>query len=261
MIGTQRIFEEMRRAELNDWVGGLDPELIGDACLSVLELYLDINSTSRLLDFGCGIGRVLLSILKHKLEVGRIAGFDILPQVISFCNDHIARAFPQATFELIEGRNAHYDRYIAAAGAIAPKSHALLQREYGSAFTGAYAFSVFTHVEMADFRSLLGLLSGLLQPGGTLFFTAFLLTPLSRQSIQQRTTWFPLAETAAEADGDILIGNVADRLSFIAFDQALVERMVSDAGLEITHVERGFWAGANSTPSMQDVVVCRRPYP
>jgi hypothetical protein len=101
----------------------------------------------------------------------------------------------------------------------------------------------------------------LLEPGGTLLFTAFLLTPYSRRSIQEGTTMFPFADAATEAQGDIFIGNAADRLSFIAFDLCLVEQMVFDAGLILTHVEHGSWAGGNVyfSPSGQDVVVCRRP--
>ena len=262
MSNTKRIFDEIRQSEMNGWVGGLDPEGVGDACKGILDRYLTIDSNSRLLDFGCGVGRVLLSVLKQQPEVGRITGFDILAQVITFCDTHIASAFPQTRFELIQGRNEHYDRFIAMAGAGAAKSHALLRSEYASAFTDIYAFSVFTHVEMADFRSLLELLANLLEPGGTLLFTAFLLTPFSRHSIQEGTTWWvSFADVATEAQGDIFIGNVADRLSFIAFDLGLVEQMVFEAGLVLTHVEHGSWASGNafSSLSMQDVIVCRRP--
>ena len=122
-----RIFDEIGRSEMNDWVGGSDPEAVGDACRGILDRYLTINGNSRLLDFGCGVGRVLLSVLKHKPEVGRITGFDIMPQVITFCNTHIARAFQQTGFELVQGRNDHYDQFIAAAGTSVSKSYALLQ--------------------------------------------------------------------------------------------------------------------------------------
>ena len=112
---------------------------------------------------------------------------------------------------------------------------------------------------MADFRTLLTFLCSLLVPGGTLLFTAFLLTPFSRHSIEQGTTMFPLANTATEAQGAVLIGDVTDRLGFIAFDSALVARMVFEAGLVITHMEHGSWASAEFSSSLQDVIICRRP--
>jgi SAM-dependent methyltransferase len=255
------IYDELRKSEMNDWVGGSDPEAVGDACVRILDRYVTINSNSRLLDFGCGVGRVLLSLLKHKPEIGSVAGFDIMPQVINFCETHIASAFPQVMFELIAGSNDHYDQFIAAGGARPAKSTALLRTEYASMFTGAYAFSVFTHVEMADFRSLLKLLAILLEPGGELLFTAFLLTPYSRRAIDERTSVFPFDEMAFEAEGEIFIGNASDRLGFIAFDLGLVERMVFDAGLVITQLEHGGWAGAGFSGSLQDVIVCRRPRP
>ena len=79
---------------MNDWVGGSDPEAVGDACNRILERYLTFSSESRVLDFGCGIGRVLLSLLKYKPDVGLIARFDIIPQVIGFCETHIATVYP-----------------------------------------------------------------------------------------------------------------------------------------------------------------------
>jgi SAM-dependent methyltransferase len=244
---------------MNDWVGGADPEAVGEACRGILDRYLAINANSRVLDFGCGVGRVLLSVLKQKPDISQVTGFDIMPQVIRFCDAHIASAFPRTKFELIQGSNEHYNQFIAAGGVSTPKSHATLRSEYASAFTEIYAFSVFTHVEMADFRSLLVLLSNLLIPGGTLLFTAFMLTPYSRHAIAQGTTMFPLSGAVTESQGDVLIGNPADRLGFIAFEMKLVQQMVFDAGLIITQIEHGSWADAQFSASLQDVIVCRRP--
>jgi SAM-dependent methyltransferase len=256
---VETIYGEIRQSEMNDWVGGTDPEVVGNACRNILDRYLTINSSSRLLDFGCGIGRVLLSVLNNRSDVGAITGFDIMPQVIKFCDTHIASAFSNTKFEVIQGSNDHYDHFIAAASPSVAKSYAQLQGEYGSTFTGAYAFSVFTHVEIADFRSLLKFLSTLLVPGGELLFTAFLLTPFSRHAIKEGTALFNFGATLSEADGDVFIGNSTDRLSFIAFDLVLVEKMVFEAGLVITRMEHGSWSGAGFSSSLQDVLVCRRP--
>lgn len=259
MSDVQKIYDLIRQSEMNDWVGGSDPEAVGNACRGILARYITMDANSHLLDFGCGIGRVLLSVLNHTPSIGHVTGFDIMPQVISFCDTHIATTFAQTSFELIQGSNDHYDQFVAAAGAMGAKSPARLQTEFASTFSGAYAFSVFTHVEMADFRSLLKLVGELLQPGGEFLFTSFLLTPYSRQAIEQRSGLFPFGETAFEAEGSVFIGNVPDRLGFIAFDMALVEQMVFDAGLVITHVEHGAWTGSGFSPSLQDVIVCRRP--
>ena len=259
MNDVKQIYDLIRKTEMNDWVGGSDPEAVGDACYGILKRYIALNGNSRLLDFGCGIGRVLLSILKHEPAIGSIKGFDIMPQVIRFCDENIATRFPRATFDLIQGSNDHYDDFIKAAGSASPKSREQILAAHASTFTGAYAFSVFTHLEIADFRSLLQLLSALLAPGGELLITAFLLTPYSRAAIEKRECLFPFGETAYEEGGKVFIGNPSDRLGFIAFDLSLVEQMVFDAGLVITQVEHGSWTGAGFSSSLQDVIVCRRP--
>lgn len=260
MSDVSRIYDLIKQSEMNDWVGGSDPELVGNACYGILNRYISMNESSRLLDFGCGIGRVLLSVLKHRASVTQITGFDIMPQVVKFCEANIAPAFPNSSFELIGGSNDHYDQFINAAGSNVAINNEQVVHKYAGKFSGAYAFSVFTHVEMDDFRSLLKLLVRLLEPGGELLFTAFLLTPFSRRAIDQRVCLFPFGDTAYEADGMVFTGNITDRLGFIAFDLALVEQMVFEAGLVITHVEHGAWPGSGFSSSLQDVIVCRRPY-
>jgi SAM-dependent methyltransferase len=260
MPEVSKIYDLIKQSEMNDWVGGSDPEQVGDACCGILDRYILINENSRMLDFGCGIGRVLLSVLKHHPMVAKITGFDIMPQVIEFCDAEIAVTFPNASFELIGGSNDHYDEFINAADNTKAISSDVVLHRYSGQFSGAYAFSVFTHVEIADFRALLLLLVKLLEPGGEFLFTAFLLTPYSRRAIEQRQCLFPFESDAYEADGQVFTGNTTDRLGFIAFDLALVEQMVFEAGLVVTHVEHGAWTGAGFSSSLQDVIVCRRPH-
>jgi SAM-dependent methyltransferase len=259
MTSISNIYSLIKQSEMNDWVGGSDPEAVGDACYGILDRYIAINKDSNLLDFGCGIGRVLLSALKHRPNLGHVTGFDIMPQVIDFCNGAIKPSFGNTSFQLIRGSNDHYDQFIRAAGNNTALSNERILSQYAHTFTGAYAFSVFTHVELVDFQALLKLLEQLLLPSGELLITAFLLTPYSRDSISKRQSLFPFDKDAYEQDGQVFIGNTNDRLGFIAFELALVEKMVFDAGLVITHVEHGAWTGSGFSSSLQDVIVCRKP--
>ena len=94
-------------------------------------------------------------------------------------------------FQLILGSNDHYDQFITAARKTVAQSRDETIASYGSYFSGACAFSVFTRAERVDFLALLKLLAALLQPGGELLFTAFLLTPYSRNAIERRASLFP----------------------------------------------------------------------
>jgi SAM-dependent methyltransferase len=244
---------------MNDWVGGSDPEAVGTACVGIVSRYLTLGPQVRLLDFGCGIGRVTAALLKQHPNVAAVVGLDIVPPLVQFCRQHISATSPCASFELVVGSNDHYDQFIDSADQIQARSHQDIRDQFGHSFSSAFSFSVFTHLEKSDFAASLRFLADLLQPGGELLFTAFVLTPYSRQAIDRQETLFPFEHTAFEEEGDIFIGNRFDRLGFIAFDQALIGQMVFDAGLVLDRLEFGSWTGAGFSGSLQDVIVCRKP--
>lgn len=251
------IFEKMRATEMNNWVGGSDPEAVGDASAEIVRRLMPVSSDSRVLDFGCGIGRGTLSLLRGGLPA-KLVGMDIMPPVIAFCQENIARHFQQVSFDLIEGSNDHYDQFI---GGFERKPLDQVKEEYKDFFNIAFAFSVFTHVDRKDFVNLLKLVESMLAPGGYFLFTCFTLNEFSRKMIDHKQTIFPLTDKVYVDGGDVLWGDKADPLAFIAFDKALIEAMAWQAGLAIMKVEYGCWMGGNIGSSLQDVVIVRKPLP
>lgn len=252
------IFDKMRATPMNDWIGGSDPEVVGDASALLIRRLLPINTDGKVLDFGCGIGRGLVSLLKEQPMPSKVVGMDIMPPVISFCREVIEPYFPNVIFELIEGSNEHYDHFIESQKR---KPLTVLVSQYGATFDAAYAFSVFTHVDRKDFVALLKLVASLLAPGGHFLFTCFTLTEFSRQMIENSQSIFPLTESVFVDDGMVFWGNRTDPLAFIAFDKNLLEFMVWEAGLAITKIEYGCWMGGGIGSSLHDLVVVRKPLP
>jgi len=251
------IFEKMRSTEMNDWVGGTDPEVVGNASADLIRRLMPISSESKILDFGCGIGRGMVSLLRGGAPA-KVVGMDIMPPVISFCQENIAPHFPQVSFDLIEGANDHYDQFI---GDQFRKPLAQIEQEYKDYFNIAYAFSVFTHIDRKDFVNVLKLVESMLAPGGYFLFTCFTLTEFSRKMIDHSQTIFPLVNKAYVDNGEVLWGEQNDPLAFIAFDKQLLEAMTWEAGLAIMKVEYGCWMGGNIGSSLQDLIVVRKPLP
>jgi SAM-dependent methyltransferase len=249
------IYDRMRASEMNQWVGGADPEEVGDICAEILAQHVPFDPDARMLDFGCGIGRVMLAVLKQQPEA-RITGFDIVPRMIAFCEETIGAAFPAVRFELLEGSNDHYEKFKDAAQ---PRSRAETSASYEAAFDAVYAFSVFTHIDKDDFPDLLKFVSGLLAPGGRFLFTAFILTPFSRATINLCWTLPELSKGVYEDGDEVFIAQAEDRLAFIAYDMERIERMIWTAGLIPCVVEYGNWRGGGLSDSYQDVIVCRKP--
>ena len=246
----------MRQTEMNDWVGGADPELTGEISASILLRHVTVDSTSAVLDFGAGIGRVAAAVLRQRPQLQSLMGIDIVPRMVDFCQTHFGAQFANVKFELLADKNSHYERF---KGEARPKSRADLTASYGGRIDVAYAFSVFTHIDVHDFVDLLRFIGTLLKPGGRFLFTAFILTPFSRQRIEDNNTVIPLGARQYEAEGAVLVGNPEDRLAFIAYDIVLLERMIAEAGLIPAIIEYGDWRRDGFSASFQDVIVCRRP--
>jgi len=250
-----QIYDLMRASPMNDWVGGSDPEKVGDACVNVLRRHVRLNGASKVLDFGCGIGRGLVSLHKAGVRPTKIVGMDIMPPVIEFCEQNIAPTVPNTTFELIEGMNDHYDRFIDERDRA---SHDDLRKKYQGYFTDGYAFSVFTHVTQDDFQKLLDFVSSMMKPGGRFLFTCFELNAFSRHMVLSGQSMFPLDRQRMMDAQDVFIANADDPLSFIAFDADLIRDMVWKAGMTITRVSYGCWMGGGIGESLQDVIVCTK---
>src|SRR5262249_24091529 len=161
---------------MNDWVGGADPERVGEFCVSLLLRHVPLQGDERVLDFGCGIGRAAVALLRERPALQSLTGFDIVPRMVEFCTSTIGSQCPNANFELLADRNEHYDRF---KDSTEPRSRQDLAARYAASFDVAYAYSVFTHIDVDDFTSLLRFVGTLLKPSGRFLFTAFALTPYS----------------------------------------------------------------------------------
>lgn len=254
MTENREPFEEMRKSSLNARVGGADPEAVGAACFQLIDSHLQLAPDSKILDFGCGIGRVLHYVATQR-KISQIVGMDIMPDVIEFCRTHIAPSNQYAHFELIADTNDHYDRFGTNRGITKEQN----RNKYQDYFDEVYAFSVFTHVDYDDFSSLLADIRNFLKPGGKFLFSAFALTNHSKSMIDLKRTQFGFEEGGFERSGAIIVGKHDDRLAFIGYELSIIEKFIFDAGLVLNTFEAGTWTGSGVGRSLQDLFVCERP--
>lgn len=255
MSDVSLLFDKMRDSKMNDWVGGSDPELVGRNQAAMIRSMINFDENSKVLDFGCGIGRTIAAICDG-YRPAELLGLDIMPPVVEFCRKNVQPVVRNCSFETVVDYNDHYD-HLKGAGTSKTKSE-ILERYHGR-FNVGYALSVFTHVAADDMVELLKFVSNLLEPGGQFLFTCFSLTPYSRYMIENAQSIFPLDQKSWRNDGGVLIGNVSDPLAFIAFDRCDIERMAWEAGLAVTKQEYGVWMGGQLGSWLQDAVVCRKP--
>ena len=75
--------------------------------IAMLERY-GLQSSSRVLEIGCGVGWLAYNLASRLTEPGGYAGLDVSEVVISWLNDNYASRLPNFRFDLLDVENARY---------------------------------------------------------------------------------------------------------------------------------------------------------
>jgi SAM-dependent methyltransferase len=232
---------------LRGFAGDSDFLATGAELLSLLATHGELRDDSRVLDVGCGIGR-LARTLTRVLDPeagGAYVGFDPVAPAVAWC----ASRYP-AHFRFVHAdlRNDLYN----PAGAVAATEYRFPVDDGWA--TLAAATSVFTHLARPEVDHYLAETSRALAHGGRALLTFFLLDDDSRAALAAGRARQRFAEPAGEqaiADRDVT-------MAAVAHDRASILDALRRLGLEVAAVNDGSWRGAAGV-SYQDLVVARAP--
>ena len=124
------------------------------------------DSNTRILDVGCGQGRLPIGILRLIGEVP-YTGIDVDRDSVEWCKRHIEQEHPSFRFYHLDVANERYNRLGETLGSDFTFDFA------DRAFDIIYLFSVFSHMRREDMKIYLCEFMRLLGDGGCLFFTTF----------------------------------------------------------------------------------------
>ncbi|HEX3364590.1 class I SAM-dependent methyltransferase [Phenylobacterium sp.] len=238
-----RLSDPKRRAE--PWafvhnVGDGDFVAVGAQLVRHLNDHAGLKPGDRVLDIGCGNGRVAEQLSPLLAEGGgTYVGFDLSPAGIRACRRRFARQ-PHMTFEHLDVWNGEYN----AAGKLA-ESEVVFPAADASVDL-AFATSVFTHMRMAGMRRYLAESARVLKPGGRLAFTAFSLTRGREGS--ETFAFQPFDETS-------MIVDPRSPERAIGHWRPAIEAAVAAAGLKLTASHNGLWAPPSDYDGGQDLFV------
>jgi SAM-dependent methyltransferase len=230
-----------------DFVGHSDFAATGDEFLEHFVTLAGLTPDERVLDIGCGIGRMARPLTGFLSPQGSYDGFDINPEGIAWCAEHYAE-HPNFRFVLADLHNSRYHPEGAA-----PAAEYRFPYEDGS-FDLAIATSVWTHLLEPEADNYLAETARVLAPGGRALITFFLLDEGSRAAIAAgRAT---LAFRAPE--GDVAVVDPAVPEEAVAFSAGWLDAALARHGLRRRDAHPGAWRGAPGR-SYQDLVILERP--
>ena len=219
--------------------GDGDYRAVGAEFLGHLVRLADLAPHERVLDIGCGVGRVAVPLTQYLSEAGSYVGLDVERNGIAWCQQNITPVYPNFQFEHVDLQHPLYN----AEGA-AKTENIRLPYPDGS-FDVIFLISVLTHLETAAVANYASEVSRLLAKGGRCFATAFLVNPPARKAQQNQQAPLPFDLTGP---GPEYYAYPDAPLAAIAFDEDhLLEKFLRFGRLRRRAPVYGHWSGRPSS--------------
>ena len=200
----------------------------------------------RVLDVGCGVGRMALPLTQYLSDLGSYAGVDIIAPAIDWCAQMITPAYSNFIFHHVDLQHPVYHPHgkQLTIGSRLPFAD--------GAFDFIFMASVLTHLDPDEVTHYAAEAARLLAPGGKCLVTAFLMNPPALAALRGgtgRIAFDPaLAGPVWHADSEV-------KLAAVAFDEDFLLERFLRVGLRRNHeADYGHWSGRPMSP-FQDICI------
>lgn len=233
------------------FVYGVDPDfkVIGAEFLRHFTELGGLKPNHKVLDIGCGIGRIALSLTGYLSCEGEYKGFDIIRDGIAWCRENITPRYPNFHFEAVDIYNRTYNprgKY-SAVGFKFPYCD-----DY---FDFVYTTSVFTHMLPADMENYLAESARVMKRGGRCVHTFFLLNDEAASLMAQGTAVFNFIY---KREGYLTVSRIEPEKA-VAYEEPRVRALYEKYQLKIIEpIHYGNWCGRKECISGQDVVAAEK---
>lgn len=232
--------------DLHICFGGGDFYAVGNKMINICKEKLDLHEDGKVLDIGCGIGRLAFPLLDYLTEKGGYEGFDTFPVGIKWCTENITPEFDNFNFQLVDIFNSTYNPYAetTAADFVFPFAD--------NSFDLVMLNSVFTHMMPDDIINYVKEIDRVLDENGKIFVTFFLVNDESMELMNQGKSVHDFHKF-----GIFYTADPKDPMDAVGYDESFVRNIFSRHGLNIQEIMYGTWPG-RSAKNHQDILLISR---
>ncbi len=230
------------------FVGPGDYKIIGQRLFKVLTAVGGLQPHHRVLDVGCGIGRMAVPLTGYLSDRGTYEGLDIVDLGIDWCRREITTRFPSFRFHHADVFNRGYNpqgRYDAGSYRFPfPDDE----------FDFVFLTSVFTHMVPLDLENYLAEVARVLKVGGRCLITFFLHNEESARRQQEGTSHLNFLY----AREGFRTTNPRAPEDATCYGEAVIRDLYGRNGLSIEEpIHYGYWTGRAEAECVthQDVIV------
>jgi ubiquinone/menaquinone biosynthesis C-methylase UbiE len=231
------------------FVGGHDFKLVGEVLKGHFVNLAQLHPHHKVLDVGCGVGRVAVALTSFLSSQGEYWGIDITKRGIQWCRKEITTRYPNFHFEWCDVHNKAYH----PTGKRRASTYTFPFPD--GTFDFVFLTSVFTHMLPSDYEHYLSESSRVVKPGGKCLATFFLLNEESRKLMASGAS---NERFAHQIDGCW----VADKNmpeAAVAYEEAGVRHLYEQLGFQTgPAVFYGAWCGRGSFVDYQDMIIATK---
>ncbi|MBO0757308.1 MAG: class I SAM-dependent methyltransferase [Bradyrhizobiaceae bacterium] len=237
---------------LRVWVGPFsDPHLFersGDEMAQSIVRLCRLSPGSRILEVGCGCGRLARALASYLGPAGSYEGFDIVHALVDWCKRHLESPLPNFRFSLADIQAPGYN----PAGVVAASAYRFPFA--AGEFDAAVVSSVFTHMLAGEIENYITQLGRVLKPGAHMFITVLLFDEEAMRAVAQNATAFHFRHPV----GPCMTFDRNCPREGIACPEAWLIDVLRHNGFGIGSIQRGNWRQLRSCEVSHDIVVARR---
>jgi len=207
------------------------------------------NPSSHILEVGCGIGRLAIAMPDFLDASGGYEGFDIVPEGIEWCKQHIVGPHDNIHFTLADVYNKEYN----PKGSRQPADYQFPYED--ETFDVAVLISVFTHMLPTDVDRYVGEIARVLKKNGRICASYSIINP---ESLQLMTSGSGSVYFKYNLGSYWISSKRVPELG-VAYDERYLRGIYSKHGLsDPLDIYYGRWCGRSTGLDIQDVVVATK---